>query len=158
MELDIEIASLIREAPKVELHVHIEGTLELELLLTLAERHTIGLGYDDVADVSAAYDFADLQSFLKICYQGADVLRTPTDFEELTWAYIQRCHDENIRHVEIFFDPQTHTSRGTDFDEVVDGISASLVKAEDELGITSELIAFCGISLHGTERGPSTQS
>jgi adenosine deaminase len=157
MEVDNEIASLIRQAPKVELHLHIEGTLEPELLLTLAERHAIDLDYEDVEQVRDAYEFADLQSFLDIYYRGADVLRTPQDFEDLTWAYIQHCDDENIRHVEIFFDPQTHTGRGIDFNEVVDGISVGLGRAERELGITNRLIA-CFLRHLSPDQGEDTLS
>jgi adenosine deaminase len=137
----MSLEDFIRAAPKVELHLHIEGTLEPELLMVLAERHSIELPYTDVGQVREAYRFADLQSFLDIYYQGAAVLLDAQDFEQLTWAYLRRMAAENVRHVEIFFDPQTHTERGVQFDTVVDGIAGALRRAERELGITSGLIA-----------------
>src|SRR5579864_99323 len=103
---------LIRDAPKVELHLHIEGTLEPELLVELAEKHGVALPYADVDQVRAAYRFTSLQSFLDIYYQATSVLLEAEDFEQLTWAYLTRMVNESVRHVEIFFDPQTHTRRG----------------------------------------------
>jgi adenosine deaminase len=137
----MSLERFIRAAPKVELHLHIEGTLEPELLMALAERHAIALPYTDIGQVRKAYRFTDLQSFLDIYYQGAAVLLDAEDFEQLTWAYLRRMAAENVRHVEIFFDPQTHTDRGVEFDTVVDGIADALRRAERELGITSGLIA-----------------
>ena len=102
----------IRRLPKAELHLHLEGTLEAELMFALADRNKIKLPYPDVATLKAAYDFDNLQSFLNLYYQGADVLRTEQDFYDLTWAYLQRCADDGVVHVEPFFDPQTHTQRG----------------------------------------------
>jgi adenosine deaminase len=150
-----EREALIRAAPKVELHLHIEGTLEPELLMTLADRHGVALPYRDVDEVRAAYQFTDLQSFLDIYYQGAAVLLDASDFEQLTWAYLTRMAAENVKHVEMFFDPQTHTERGVRVDDVVDGIAAALRRAERELGITSGLIA-CLLRHLGPEAAEST--
>ena len=111
----------IRGMPKVELHLHIEGTLEPELLFELAERNGVELRFNSVEEVRAAYDFTDLQSFLDIYYEGASVLLQERDFYDLTWAYLVRAHADNVRHVEIFFDPQTHTDRGVPFEAVVEG-------------------------------------
>ncbi len=151
----MSLEGFIRAAPKVELHLHIEGTLEPELLMALAERHSIELPYTSVDQVREAYRFTNLQSFLDIYYQGAAVLREAEDFAQLTWAYLGRMAAENVRHVEIFFDPQTHTQRGVRFDTVVDGIAASLRRAERELGITSGLIA-CLLRHLGPAAGEST--
>ncbi|RXJ72389.1 adenosine deaminase [Veronia nyctiphanis] len=130
----------IRKLPKVELHLHIEGSLEPELMFTLAERNNISLPYASVEEARNAYQFTDLQSFLDIYYQGANVLQTKQDFFDLTWAYLLRCQEDNVIHTEIFFDPQTHTQRGIPFATVVAGISDALEKAEKELGISSLLI------------------
>ena len=126
--------------PKVELHLHIEGTLEPELLFMLAERNNVNLPYPDVESLRAAYQFNNLQSFLDLYYQGAAVLQTQQDFFDLTWAYLQRCHDENVVHTEIFFDPQTHTARGVSFETVIRGIHDALEQANKDLGITFRLI------------------
>ncbi|NOZ53608.1 MAG: adenosine deaminase [Gammaproteobacteria bacterium] len=126
--------------PKAELHLHIEGTLEPELLLTLAERNKIQLPYKSESDVKKAYQFADLQSFLDIYYQGASVLIEEQDFYDLTWAYLCKAHQENLQHVEIFFDPQTHTSRDIKFEVVINGITAALKQAEKQYHISSCLI------------------
>jgi adenine deaminase len=150
-----ELEAFIRAAPKVELHLHIEGTLEPDLLITLADGHGINLPYRDVDDVRAAYRFTDLQSFLDVYYQGAAVLLDASDFERLTWSYLSRMGAEKVRHVEIFFDPQTHTERGVRFDDVVDGIAAALHRAERELGITSGLIA-CLLRHLGPEAAEAT--
>jgi adenosine deaminase len=139
--LDVSLERLIRDAPKVELHVHVEGTLEPELLVALAEKHRVSLPYANVEQVRAAYRFTSLQSFLDIYYQAAAVLLDAEDFERLTWAYLRRMADEHVRHVELFFDPQTHTARDVRFDDVVDGITAAMRRAERELGITGGLIA-----------------
>jgi adenosine deaminase len=140
MSLDPERERLIRCLPKVELHLHIEGTLEPELMLKLAERNAVELPWDGVEAIRAAYDFVDLQSFLDIYYAGACVLRTEQDFHDLTYAYLKRARYDNVRHVEIFFDPQTHTERGIAFETVLDGIHGALVRGEDELGISFRLI------------------
>lgn len=130
----------IQNLPKVELHLHIEGTLEPELMFELAQRNRITLPYRSPEEIRAAYQFSNLQSFLDIYYQGANVLIHEEDFFDLTWAYLLRCQADNVMHTEIFFDPQTHTERGIDFDTVVNGIHRALRKAELELGISSQLI------------------
>ncbi len=137
-----EVASsdFVRQLPKTELHLHLEGSLEPELMFTLAARNNIKLPYADVDEVRAAYDFHNLQSFLDIYYQCADVLRTEQDFFDLTWAYLLRCQQDGLVHVEPFFDPQTHTDRGIDIGIVFKGITRALQQAESELGITSGLI------------------
>ena len=130
----------IQALPKVELHLHIEGTLEPELMFELAARNSITLPFDTVAQVHEAYDFHNLQSFLDIYYQGANVLIHEQDFFDLTWAYLLRCQADNVLHTEIFFDPQTHTDRGIAFASVVNGIHRALEQGAKELGITSQLI------------------
>lgn len=130
----------IRALPKIELHLHIEGTLEPELLFELARRNAVNLPFNSEAEVRQAYEFSDLQSFLDIYYQGANVLLHEQDFFDLTWAYLLRCKRDNVIHCEIFFDPQTHTERGVKFSTVVNGIHRALVKAEEELHISSLLI------------------
>jgi adenosine deaminase len=130
----------IARLPKVELHLHIEGALEPELLFRLAERNGVDLPYGSIDEVRAAYQFQDLQSFLDIYYAGACVLLTEQDFYDLTWAYLKRCQQDHVRHTEIFFDPQTHTERGVAFATVIDGITRALDDGERELGISSRLI------------------
>lgn len=130
----------IQFLPKVELHVHIEGTLEPELMLDLAKRNNIHLPFNTVAEVKDAYNFYNLQSFLNIYFQGANVLIKEQDFFDLTWAYLLHCQNDNVIHTEVFFDPQTHTDRGICFDTVVNGIHRALVKGAAELGISSQLI------------------
>lgn len=130
----------VRHLPKAELHVHLEGTLEPELMLTLAERNGMRLPFPDVAAARAAYDFADLQSFLDLYYAGAAVLQTEQDFYDLTRAYLTRAAQEGIRHVEPFFDPQTHVNRGIPFGVAIAGILLALEDAEQDFGITSRLI------------------
>jgi len=132
--------AFIAGLPKVELHLHIEGTLEPELMFALAKRNNINIPYSSPKEVSKAYQFENLQSFLDIYYQGAEVLVTEQDFFELTWAYLLRCQQDNVIHTEIFFDPQTHTDRNITFDTVVNGIHRALTQAKVELGITSCLI------------------
>jgi len=132
--------NFISALPKVELHLHIEGTLEPELMLQLAQRNDIAIPFDSIAQVKQAYNFHNLQSFLDIYYQGANVLIHEQDFYDLTWAYLLRCQTDHVMHTEIFFDPQTHTERGISFDTVVKGITRALGQAEQELGITSKLI------------------
>ncbi|WP_428033519.1 adenosine deaminase [Amphritea sp.] len=128
------------DLPKAELHLHLEGSLEPELMFALAERNAIALPYDSVGQLRQAYDFANLQEFLDLYYQGAAVLLTEEDFYDLTWAYIERCQAQNIIHIEPFFDPQTHTERGIPFATVISGISRALQQAETEYGISSGLI------------------
>ena len=130
----------IRGLPKAELHVHIEGTLEPELAFQLAKKHGIVLPYTTVEELRGAYRFADLQSFLDIYYAGANVLRDADDFHALTRAYLRKAHDQGVVHVEIFFDPQTHTARGIALAAVLDGLRRALLEAEREFGITCRLI------------------
>ncbi|UTM59184.1 adenosine deaminase [Photobacterium sp. CCB-ST2H9] len=132
--------SFIRTLPKVELHVHIEGTLEPELMFQLAQRNHIALPYDSVAAARKAYQFTDLQSFLDVYYLGAQVLQTEEDFYDLTWAYLLRCQQDHVMHTEIFFDPQTHTERGVAFQTVMAGITRALADGEQKLDISSRLI------------------
>jgi adenosine deaminase len=126
--------------PKAELHLHIEGTLEPELMFEIGNRNGIDIPFDSVEDVREAYQFADLQSFLDIYYQGANVLREEQDFYDMTWAYLERVQGQKVRHVEIFFDPQTHTDRGIPFQTVIAGITKALGDAEERFGMTSQLI------------------
>jgi adenosine deaminase len=134
------MAAFLRDLPKAELHIHIEGSLEPELLFALAERNGIALDFPDVDSLRAAYAFSDLQSFLDIYYAGASVLRTPQDFHDMAWAYYQRAHADRVVHAELFFDPQTHTERGVSFATVIDGLVSAQQRASRELGLNSELI------------------
>ncbi|MDC7677696.1 adenosine deaminase [Asticcacaulis machinosus] len=135
-DLDAFVASL----PKAELHVHIEGTLEPELMFELARRNGITLPFDSVDAIRAAYDFSNLQDFLDIYYQGADVLRTEADFYDLAIAYFARAAADTVRHAEIFFDPQTHTDRGIAYETVINGLHRAQLEAEARWGLTSGLI------------------
>lgn len=137
---DLSIEQFIQQIPKAELHLHIEGTLEPELMFALAQRNNIQLPYKSIAEVREKYNFTDLQSFLDIYYAGMQVLIHEQDFYDLTMAYLQRAKQQNIRHAEIFFDPQAHTNRGILFATVVGGIHKALVDGEKQLGITSKLI------------------
>ena len=130
----------LKELPKIELHLHIEGTLEPELLFKLAKRNSVQLPFNSIDEVKKAYQFSNLQDFLDIYYQGAEVLLLKQDFYDLTWAYLLMCKEQSVIHVEPFFDPQTHTSRGVPFETVVNGISEALADAKEKLGITSRLI------------------
>lgn len=132
--------NLIAKLPKAELHLHIEGSLEPELMFKLAQKNNIVIPYKSIEEVKKAYNFTSLQSFLDIYYAGANVLIEESDFFDLTWAYLLKCKAQNVVHTEIFFDPQTHTQRGIAFKTVVDGITKALEKAERELGISSFLI------------------
>lgn len=135
-----ELHNFIEGLPKAELHVHIEGTLEPELMFALAKRNGIALPYASVEELRAAYSFNNLQEFLDLYYQGAQVLITQQDFYDLTLAYLKRAHADQVLHTEIFFDPQTHTERGIAFQTVFEGITSALSDAERDMGITSELI------------------
>ena len=126
--------------PKVELHLHLEGSLEPELMFELAQRNNIELPFKTVEQVCQAYEFSNLQDFLDIYYQGANVLQKEQDFYDLVWAYLKKCQQQNVVHVEPFFDPQTHTDRGVAFETVISGISQALKDGETQLGITSKLI------------------
>ncbi|MGO2672601.1 MAG: adenosine deaminase [Psychrobacter celer] len=131
---------LIKKLPKAELHLHIEGSLEPELMFRLAQKNDIQIPYKDIDDVRRAYNFTNLQTFLDIYYAGANVLITQQDFYDLTWAYILKCVEENVIHTEIFFDPQTHTERGVEFATVINGIKSALADAKAEYGISSCII------------------
>ena len=131
---------LLKKLPKAELHLHIEGSLEPELMFKLAQKNSIDIPYKTVEDIKNAYNFTNLQSFLDIYYSGAAVLITKEDFYELTWAYILKCVENNIIHTEIFFDPQTHTSRGILFETVISGIKEALFDGKQMYGITSNII------------------
>ncbi len=135
------VAAYIRDLPKAELHVHIEGTLEPELAFRLARKHGVALPYASVAELRAAYDFSDLQSFLDIYYALADVLRGEDDFYHLGLGYMQRAHEQGVVHAEIFFDPQTHTARGIAFGTIVEGLKLALTEAQRSFGMTHRLIA-----------------
>ena len=130
----------IQGLPKAELHLHIEGTLEPEMMFELAQRNQVDLPYGSVSEVKDAYSFDDLKSFLDIYYQGSEVLQKEQDFYDLTWAYLQKAANQNVRHTEIFFDPQTHTQRGIAFETVYEGISQALRDGKDKLDISSQLI------------------
>lgn len=132
--------AFIRQLPKAELHLHLEGSLEPELMFELATRNGIQLPYASADEVRAAYEFTDLQSFLDIYYQCADVLRTEQDFYDMTWAYLLHCQQDGVVHTEPFFDPQTHTDRGIAFETVISGIHRALQDGEAKLNITSGLI------------------
>ena len=126
--------------PKVELHLHLEGSLEPELMFALAHRNNITLAFASVEQLRQAYQFNNLQDFLDIYYQGANVLQKEQDFYDLVWAYLKKCQHQHVMHVEPFFDPQTHTDRGVSFETVINGISRALKDGEAQLGITSKLI------------------
>ena len=126
--------------PKAELHMHLEGSLEPELLFSLAQRNGVALPWPDVESLRQAYDYNNLQEFLDLYYRGADVLRTEQDFYDLTWAYLLKCQEQNVVHTEPFFDPQTHTDRGVPFETVLNGISQALEDGRKQLGVSSGLI------------------
>lgn len=131
---------LIQAMPKAELHVHIEGTFEPELMFAIAQRNEIAIPYHSVEEVRQAYNFHNLQSFLDIYYAGANVLIYEQDFYDLAWAYFEKCAEDNVVHTEMFFDPQTHTDRGIAFETVLNGLQRACDDAAEKLGITSHLI------------------
>jgi len=135
-----DLAPFIAGLPKAELHLHIEGSLEPELMFDLAQRNRIAIPYASAEDVRAAYSFSNLQDFLNIYYAGAEVLRTEADFHDLALAYFRRAAADSVRHAEIFFDPQTHTDRGIPFQVVADGLLSGMTAAKAELGVSSSLI------------------
>jgi adenosine deaminase len=135
-----DLKAFIISMPKVELHLHIEGTLEPEMLFYLAKRNAVALPFASVAEVRQAYNFGNLQDFLDIYYQGMSVLQTELDFYDLTFAYLEKCQANNVMHTEIFFDPQGHTSRGVEFEIVLNGIAHALKDGQEKLGISSNLI------------------
>ena len=136
----MNITQFIKETPKAELHLHIEGTLEPEQMFALAKKNNITIPFNSISAVKKAYNFSNLESFLKIYYDGAKVLVNEQDFFDLTWAYILKCKEDNVVHTEIFFDPQTHVDRGIKFEVVLNGIYRALQKAENEFGLTSKII------------------
>ena len=136
----MSLSEFIKNSPKAELHLHIEGTLEPELMFLLAKRNNIKIPFKNIDDVKKAYNFSNLDSFLKIYYEGAKVLINEKDFFDLTWAYVLKCKEENIVHTEIFFDPQTHTDRGINFDTVINGIYKALQKAQKEFNLSFKII------------------
>ena len=138
--MNMSMNVFIRDIPKAELHLHIEGTLEPETLFRIAERNDIKIKFDSVEKLRQAYRFNNLQSFLDIYYEGAGVLQNETDFYELTWEYLLKAKDQNVRHVEIFFDPQTHTERGIPFETVITGIYQALSDGARDLNISFCLI------------------
>ncbi|MCW0243891.1 adenosine deaminase family protein [Campylobacter lari] len=133
--------TFLQNIPKVELHLHIEGSLEPKMMFELAKRNNITLKYKSEDEIKKAYDFSNLQDFLDIYYQGANVLQTKQDFYDLTFAYMKKCKEQNVVHTEIFFDPQTHTARNIPLKDVIEGIWQALQKAKEEFGISSFLIA-----------------
>ncbi len=136
----MDVTDLIATVPKVELHLHLEGTLEPEMAFAFAGRNGVALPYESVEKMRAAYEFADLQSFLDIYYRACSVLVTRRDFYDLTWAYMESAAAQNIRHAEVFFDPQTHTSRGVAIETVLRGVSCALRAGREKLGVSSRLI------------------
>lgn len=134
------LKSFIFNIPKAELHLHIEGTLEPDLMFSLAKRNNITLPYSSVTDLKKAYQFNNLQDFLDLYYQGAGVLQNEQDFYDLTFAYLQKAHSHGVLHAEIFFDPQTHTNRGILFKTVIEGITKALTEGSRTLGISTKLI------------------
>lgn len=134
------LKSFIQNLPKIELHIHIEGSLEPELMFKLANRNHIQLPYNTIQEIHDAYRFSNLQSFLDIYYQGANVLQNEQDFYDLMWAYLEKANSQNVRHTEIFFDPQTHTQRGIPFEVFMDGFLAAKEDAYHKLGMSSKLI------------------
>ena len=134
------ITQFINKSPKTELHLHIEGSLEPNLMFKLSQRNKVEIPFKSVEEIRSAYNFTNLDSFLKIYYQGSNVLINEEDFFDLTWEYILRCKQDNIVHTEIFFDPQSHIPRGVGFDTIINGIHKALKKAKDEFNITSKVI------------------
>jgi adenosine deaminase len=134
------LPELLRRMPKAELHIHIEGSLEPELMLAMAQRNGVALPYPDVEALRKAYDFSNLQSFLDIYYAGASVLVTERDFFDMAWAYLEKARADNVVHTEIFFDPQTHTARGIPMETVVNGLHRACVQARTQLGVDASLI------------------
>lgn len=138
--MDQLISQFAQALPKAELHLHLEGSFEPELMFAIAHRNKVEIPYKSAEDVRAAYRFSNLQDFLDIYYAGASVLLAEEDFYDLTHAYLKRVAADNVRHVEVFFDPQTHTDRGVAFSTVVEGITKALKDGETEFGVTSKLI------------------
>ncbi|WP_456284446.1 adenosine deaminase [Microbacterium sp. JZ101] len=150
-----DLRAFARALPKAELHLHLEGTLEPELKFALAARNGIALVEKTVEDVVASYDFTDLTSFLAVYYPAMTVLQTADDFHDLAWAYLQKAREQGVVHVEMFFDPQAHTSRGVPFADVIAGYRRAVVRAQDELGVSAELI-LCFLRDFTAEHAMST--
>ena len=136
----IDAYELFAKLPKAELHLHIEGSFEPELMFEIAKRNRVEIPYASVEELRKAYDFSNLQDFLDIYYQGMGVLLNEQDYYDLTWAYLERVNEDNVRHVEIFFDPQGHTERGIAFETVITGIRNALEDGREQLGISYKLI------------------
>ena len=134
------IKKFIEGIPKAELHLHIEGTFDPELMFKIATRNNIVINYESIDELKKAYNFNNLQEFLDIYYAGTNVLMEEQDFYDLTWAYLTKVNAQNLAHTEIFFDPQTHTDRGVPFDTVIQGIHNALEDGNEKLGISSQLI------------------
>ncbi len=134
------MTSFLQHMPKAELHMHLEGSIEPEMMMTIGRRNGIALPFADENAARAAYQFKDLQSFLDIYYRSAEVLQTQQDFYDITWAYLERCKAQHVIHTEPFFDPQTHTDRGIAFETVINGIRQALHDGRERLGISSRLI------------------
>jgi len=134
------LEDFIKGIPKAELHLHIEGTFEPELMFEIAKRNNIEIKYKSVEEIKKAYNFSNLQDFLDIYYEGAGVLIEEQDFYDMTWDYLKKVHSQNVLHAEIFFDPQTHTDRGIDFRTVVTGINKALQDSQNKLGMSTRLI------------------
>ena len=148
----MSLLEFIKKSPKAELHLHIEGTLEPEQMFVLAKRNNIQIPFKNINEVKKAYNFSNLESFLKIYYESAKVLIKEQDFFDLTWAYALKCKEDNIVHAEIFFDPQTHTDRGIDFDIIINGIYKALQKAQKEFGLSFKII-MCFLRHLDEEKG-----
>ena len=136
----MSINNFIKSLPKAELHLHIEGTLEPSMMLELSKKNNINIPFKSLEEIKCAYNFNNLQSFLDLYYAGTHVLITEQDFFDLTWVYLLKCKEENIVHTEMFFDPQSHTSRGVSFNTVITGIHKALIKGREELGVSFRLI------------------
>ena len=136
----MSLLEFIKKSPKAELHLHIEGTLEPDQMFDLAKKNNIQIPFKNIEDVKNAYNFNNLESFLKIYYESAKVLVKEQDFFDLTWAYALKCKEDNIVHTEIFFDPQTHIERGINFDAIINGIYNALKKAEQKFGLSFKII------------------
>jgi len=138
--MNMDIVKFIKKTPKTELHLHIEGTLEPNHMFEMAKKNNIKIPFSNIEEVKTAYKFSNLESFLKIYYQGSRVLLKEEDFFDLTWAYALKCKENNVVHTEIFFDPQTHVNRGVSFNTVINGIYKALKKANSEFGLTFKII------------------
>jgi len=148
----MSLLEFIKKSPKAELHLHIEGTLESEQMFALAKRNNIQIPFKNINEAKEAYNFSNLESFLKTYYEGAKVLIKEQDFFDLTWAYALKCKEDNIVHTEIFFDAQTHTNRGINFDIVINGIYKALQKAQKEFSLSFKII-MCFLRHLDEEKG-----